>query len=297
MGERYELRRVLRRGGVGVVFEAYDRVLDQAIALKIVRAEYAGDRAWAERLAREVKLARQINHQNVCRVYDIGVADRHPFLTMELATRGTLRDEIASGEYAARPLDDRLADARAIAAGLAAIHAAGIIHRDVSPQNVLRMADGSLVLSDFGLATDRFDGTSSVQGGTVAYMAPEVVRGARASMASDIWSLAVVIHEIALDRGRDGPRTGRICFCLISGGLLYGRKRPSFRCAERAWPKLHQHVPAAPPTSRSGLARACRSGGADSGARSARPQRSGWWRWRSCLLLLTLPGVLRPAIR
>ncbi len=193
--DRYELRRLLGRGGMGVVYEAYDRVLEQAIAVKVVRPEYAGDRTWAERLAREVKLARQINHPNVCRVFDFGIAEAHPFLTMELACGGTLRDEIAAGRMKERSLQQRAADARAIASGLAAIHAAGIIHRDVAPQNVLRMADGTLVLSDFGLATSRSDGTSSVHGGTVAYMAPEVVLGARSSVASDIWSVGAVIHE------------------------------------------------------------------------------------------------------
>ncbi|HVT06680.1 MAG TPA: hypothetical protein VHO67_04455, partial [Polyangia bacterium] len=72
--ERYELGDILGRGGMGVVFRAYDRVLDQEIAIKIVRAEYAGDRVWAQRLAREVRLARQINHPNVCRVFDVGQA-------------------------------------------------------------------------------------------------------------------------------------------------------------------------------------------------------------------------------
>jgi serine/threonine protein kinase len=195
LAERYELRRILGQGGMGVVFEAYDRVLGAAIAIKIVRQEYAGERAWAERLAREVKLARQINHPNVCRVFDVGQAEAHPFLTMELAPGGTLREEIASGRVDARPFEQRLSDATMIASGLGAIHAARIVHRDVAPQNVLRMGDGSLVLSDFGLATDRLHGSSSVHGGTVAYMAPEVVRGACSSTASDVWSLGVVIHE------------------------------------------------------------------------------------------------------
>ncbi len=195
LAERYELRQVLGRGGMGVVFEAYDRILDESVAIKIVRAEYAGERAWAERLAREVKLARQINHPNVCRVFDFGQADAHPFLIMELAGRGTLRDEIIRGEVQKRPLDGRLSDARTLASGLAAIHAAGIVHRDIAPQNALRMDDGRLVLSDFGLAVDNVDGGSSIHGGTVAYMAPEVVRGSHSSFASDVWSLGVVIHE------------------------------------------------------------------------------------------------------
>ena len=109
---------------------------------------------WATRLAREVKLARQIQHPNVCRVFDFEQAEGRAFLVMELAEKGSLRDELRSGAMAARPLAERIADARAVASALAAIHAAGIVHRDMSPQNMLRMGDGRLVLSDFGLATD-----------------------------------------------------------------------------------------------------------------------------------------------
>jgi hypothetical protein len=218
--ERYELRRLVGRGGMGVVYEAHDHLIDQLIALKIVRAEYAGERAWAERLAREVKLARQINHPNVCRVYDFGVADGHPFLTMELAAGGTLREEIREGALAARSIEQRLGDLRAMAAGLAAIHGAGIIHRDVSPQNVLRMGDGRLVLSDFGLATDRFDGTSSVHGGTAAYMAPEVIRGGGASFASDLWALGIVMHEVMFGARPSWSKGGRMLLEPVHGGAL-----------------------------------------------------------------------------
>ncbi len=179
---RYEIGKIIGQGGMGVVVQAFDRSLGVEVAIKIVRAEYAGEREWSERLAREVKLARQIQHANVCRVFDYAQADGRGFLIMELATGGTLRDELRAGVTAARPLAARIADARAIAAGLTAIHAAGIVHRDISPQNALRMSDGRLVLSDFGLATDSFDGTTSIRGGTVAYMAPEVARGGRAEL-------------------------------------------------------------------------------------------------------------------
>jgi hypothetical protein len=161
-----------------------------------VRAELAGQRVWAARLAREVRLARQIHHPHVCRVFDFEQADGRAFLVMELADGGTVRDEIRSGTLAARPVAARIADARAVASALDAIHSAGIVHRDLSPQNLLRMGDGRVVLSDFGLAVDVSDSTSSVHGGTVAYMAPEIVRGDRANVASDIWGLGVVIHEM-----------------------------------------------------------------------------------------------------
>jgi serine/threonine protein kinase len=196
LGGRYQIRKVIGRGGMGLVVQAFDLTLGEDVAVKILRVEYAGERAWTERLAREVKLARQIHHPHVCRVFDFAQADGRAFLIMELSTLGSLRDELASGALAKRSTEQRIADIVALAAGLDAIHAAGIVHRDVTPQNMLRMADGRVVMSDFGLATDSFESTASIHGGTVAYMAPEVLRGQRASFASDVWALGVVSHEI-----------------------------------------------------------------------------------------------------
>ena len=207
LGGRYTIEKVLGRGGCGVVVRAHDRDLREAVAIKIVRAELAGEQVWAARLAREVKLARQIQHPHVCRVFDFQHADGRVFLVMELA-KGTLREEIRTGVMTARPLADRIADARAVASALSAIHKAGIVHRDLTPQNLLRMADGRVVVTDFGLATDARDGASTVHGGTVSYMAPELLRGGRSSVASDLWALGVVIHEIVFGvkpRWGEGP--------------------------------------------------------------------------------------------
>jgi tRNA A-37 threonylcarbamoyl transferase component Bud32 len=192
---RYVVEKIIGHGASGVVVRAHDGDLQQEVAIKIVRAELVNQRVWAARLAREVKLARQIQHPNVCRVFDFEQAEGRAFLVMELAEKGSLRDELRSGALAARPLAQRIADARAVASALAAIHTAGIVHRDLSLQNLLRMGDGRLVLSDFGLATDASE-TTSIHGGTVAYMAPEVVLGAKASVASDIWALGVLMHEV-----------------------------------------------------------------------------------------------------
>jgi tRNA A-37 threonylcarbamoyl transferase component Bud32 len=202
LGGRYTIEKVLGRGGCGVVVRAHDRVLKEAVAIKIVRAELATETVWAERLAREVKLARQIQHPHVCRVFDFQQADGRVFLVMELAARGTVREEIRTGALKARPLAARIDDARAVASALAAIHQAGIVHRDLTPQNLLRMSDGRVVLTDFGLATDAREGTS-VAGGTISYMAPELLRGGRSSFVSDVWALGVVMHEIVFS---DKPR-------------------------------------------------------------------------------------------
>jgi hypothetical protein len=193
---RYQIEDVIGRGGSGIVLRAFDRVTQVVVAIKILKPDLAADPRWVERFSRELRLARQIQHANVCRVFDIGQADGHWFITMELASGGTLRDHF--GEVGRRrSFEQKLEDARAVIAGLAAIHEAGVVHRDVKPDNFLRMADGRLVLSDFGLATNPSDGSMvSIMVGTPAYMAPEVVLGDQSSFRSDMWSLGVVLHEI-----------------------------------------------------------------------------------------------------
>jgi serine/threonine protein kinase len=193
---RYQVEAVIGKGGSGIVLRAFDRVAQVPVAIKLLKPELAADPRWIERFSRELRLGRQMQHPNVCRIFDIGQADGHWFITMDLASGGTLRDVL--GEAATmRPLEERLSDVRAVVAGLQAIHAAGIIHRDVKPDNFLRMDDRRLVLSDFGLATNPADApTVSIMVGTPHYMAPEVVMGDVASARSDVWSAAVVIHEI-----------------------------------------------------------------------------------------------------
>lgn len=210
---RYEVRRLLGRGGMGIVVQALDRVLGENVALKLLRPELASERRWVERLAREVKLARQIQHPNVCRVFDF-VQDRgQAFVVMELALR-TLRDErrlLGSSSQRApddRTMECRFDDVRSIVRGVAAIHAGGVIHRDITLANVLRLADGRLVVSDFGLAMGADDPAASLHGGTFAYMAPELTLGGKASYASDVWALGVVIHEVMFgDRPSWRPNT------------------------------------------------------------------------------------------
>jgi serine/threonine-protein kinase len=209
---RYQVEAVIGRGGSGIVLRAFDRVAQVPVAVKILKPDLASDPRWIERFSRELRLARQIQHSNVCRVFDIGQADGHWFITMELATAGTLRDQL--GKHAdARTTEEKVADIRAVAGGLAAIHEAGIVHRDVKPDNFLRMADGRLVLTDFGLATNPADAPIvSIMVGTPHYMAPEVVMGEPAAPESDVWSAGVVIHEILLGTRpeRTSPTRSRV---------------------------------------------------------------------------------------
>jgi hypothetical protein len=193
---RYQIEAVIGKGGSGVVLRAFDRVSAMVVAVKVLKTALTHDPRWEKRFQRELRLGRPVQHPNVCRIFDIGDADGYRFLTMEHAKGGTLRDLIKKNQPL-RPLLDRLKDAQDAIAGLAAIHATGIVHRDVKPDNMLRMEDGRLVLSDFGLATDLPDSTMvSVFVGTPHYMAPEVREGDPATTRSDVWSLGVVLYEI-----------------------------------------------------------------------------------------------------
>jgi serine/threonine protein kinase len=198
---RYQVEEIIGKGGSGVVLRVFDRTVQSVVALKVLKAELARDTKWDKRFSRELRLGRPIQHPNVCRIFDIGEADGHRFLTMELATGGSLRDELKRRPALERPLADRLADARAAIEGLAAIHASGVVHRDFKPDNLLRMEDGRLVISDFGLATDAATAPGvTVMIGTPHYMAPEVLAGEPATARSDVWALGVVLHEIVFGR-------------------------------------------------------------------------------------------------
>ena len=211
---RYQIDAAIGEGGSGQVFRAWDRMLGEPIALKVLRPERAREKSWIKRLGREVKVARAIRHPNVCRVFDLANADGHWLVSMELASGGTLRDTLQSAR--SRTVAERLADARAICAGLAAIHVVGITHRDVTPQNVLRMADGRLVLSDFGLAVENDETT--VQGGTPRYMAPEAAMGQRLDRRSDVWQLGSILHELFFDRRPEWQSDGgRLVFVEPAG--------------------------------------------------------------------------------
>jgi serine/threonine protein kinase len=206
---RYQIETTIGKGGSGVVLRAFDRIAQAPVAVKILKPELAADPRWVERFSRELRLARQIQHANVCRVFDIGEADGHRFLTMELASEGTLRTG-ARGDAPPRSMQERIADARALVAGMAAIHAAGIVHRDVKPENLLRMEDGRLVVSDFGLATNPAQtATVTLMVGTPSYMAPEMSMGDPASFRSDVWAIGVVMHEILFARRPEWEVTAR----------------------------------------------------------------------------------------
>jgi serine/threonine-protein kinase len=197
---RYRLGGLLGAGGMGFVFAAVDEADGQPLAVKVLRPELSSPR-WAARMAREVQLARTIRHPNVCRVMSFGQVDGYSFITMDLATGGNLSRELRS-KAPGREWVDRIADVTAIVSALAAVHEAGIVHRDLTPQNILRFADGRLAIADFSLALDQPGMTTQIRG-TPSYMAPEVLAGETPSYASDVWQLGMLMHEVLFGRRPD----------------------------------------------------------------------------------------------
>jgi serine/threonine protein kinase len=160
------------RGGMGEVYRAEDLKLSQTVALKFLPESIAQDGAALARFHREVRIARQVSHANVCRVFDIGDADGLPFLTMEYVDGEDLATLLR--RIGRLPSDKAVEVARQICAGLAAAHEHGVIHRDLKPANVMIDGRGKVRITDFGLAgvAGTFRAEES-RAGTPAYMAPE----------------------------------------------------------------------------------------------------------------------------
>ena len=190
---RYQILGLVGRGGMGEVYRAEDLSLGQSVALKFLPDAVALD---AERLARfrtEVSVARQVSHPNVCRVYDIGEADGHVFLSMEYVDGEDLASLL---RRIGRLAPDKAAEmARQLCAGLAAAHDKGVLHRDLKPANVMIDGRGRVRLADFGLAGAAGSETPGLAG-TPAYMAPEQFVGHAASVQSDIYALGLVLYEM-----------------------------------------------------------------------------------------------------
>jgi hypothetical protein len=193
--DRYRIVAMAGRGGMGEVYRAEDLKLSQTMALKFLPESIAQDGAALARFHREVRIARQVSHANVCRVFDIGDADGLPFLTMEYVDGEDLATLLR--RIGRLPSDKAVEVARQICAGLAAAHEHGVIHRDLKPANVMIDGRGKVRITDFGLAgvAGTFRAEES-RAGTPAYMAPEQLAGKDASLQSDIYALGLVLYEV-----------------------------------------------------------------------------------------------------
>lgn len=196
---RYRIVGLLGKGGMGEVYRATDLTLGQSVALKFLPATATEDRFLLERFHGEVRIARQISHPNVCRVYDIGETEGMPYISMEYVDGEDLASLLP--RIGRLPGDRAVAAARKICAGLAAAHAKGVIHRDLKPHNIMMDKRGEIVIMDFGLAAiaDQLSGPEA-RNGTPAYMSPEQLKGTEVTARSDIFALGLVLYEIFTGR-------------------------------------------------------------------------------------------------
>jgi serine/threonine protein kinase len=191
---RYEIQSVLGVGGMGIVYKAYDRELDDLVAIKTLRCEQLSmNPSLVDRFKQEIRLARRITHPNVLRTHDLGESNGSRFLSMEFVRGRTLKQLVETGEIVPTAVGLRIA--KQICAGLAAAHEAGVIHRDVKSQNIMIGPTGGVKIMDFGIArlTDDPEMTAT---GTPDYMSPEQTRGLPLDYRSDIYSTGVVLYEI-----------------------------------------------------------------------------------------------------
>jgi serine/threonine protein kinase len=193
---RYRLERRLGAGGMASVWLAHDERLGRRVAVKVISDSLASDPAFVARFEREARAAAVLSHRNVVKLFDYGVDDHRPYLVLEYVEGPSLADWLAREP---RPPLDSDALARRLLDALAHIHAAGIVHRDIKPGNVLLDADGTPKVTDFGIAktdeTTALTRTGQVIG-TLKYLAPEVTEGAPATVATDLYSLGVLLREV-----------------------------------------------------------------------------------------------------
>jgi len=209
--DRYRLERLLGHGGMAAVWLAEDEVLERPVAIKVLSDTISSDPEFLARFRREAQVAAGLSHPNLIGVYDYAEGDERPYLVMEYVPGETLAERMRHGGGLSC---GRLA--QELLGAVAHIHAAGIVHRDVKPQNVLIAADGSAKLIDFGIALPK-DATALTRTGhllgTARYIAPEVMAGSAATERSDLFSCGVLLRDCLGNRpgGQLRGPVARLC--------------------------------------------------------------------------------------
>ena len=197
LGGRYEILQALGEGGMGAVYKARDRELDRLVALKVIRPDLARNPAIIQRFKQELILARQVTHRNVVRIFDLGEADGIKFITMEFIEGKDLRSLLL--EHKKFSPEEAAEIIRQVALALDTAHTEGVIHRDLKPQNIMRDAQGRIVVMDFGLARSlESDGMTQTGAliGTMEYMSPEQGLGQELDQRSDLFTLGLIFYEL-----------------------------------------------------------------------------------------------------
>jgi len=209
LAERYRMIGLLGRGGMGEVYRADDLKLGQPVALKFLPRHLASDKDRLDRFYAEVRIARQVSHPNVCRVYDVAEIDGQQYLSMEYVDGEDLASLLK--RIGRLPADKALDISRELCAGLAAAHDRGVLHRDLKPANVMIDGRGRARITDFGLAVAAGEAIEGEVSGTPAYMAPEQLAGRPASIRSDVYALGLVLYELYTGRKAfDGATFGEL---------------------------------------------------------------------------------------
>jgi serine/threonine protein kinase/Tfp pilus assembly protein PilF len=198
---RYEIIDELGKGGMGKIYRAFDKKIDMEVALKLVKSEIAADKKTVERFRNELRLAREIAHRNVCRMYDLNEEKGIYYITMEYVPGEDLKSFIRR----AAPLSTgkAISIAKQICAGLAEAHRLGVVHRDLKPGNIMIDKDGSAKIMDFGIARSLHAKGVTGAGmmvGTPEYMSPEQVEGKDVDERSDVYSLGIILYEMLTGR-------------------------------------------------------------------------------------------------
>ncbi|MFP4147903.1 MAG: protein kinase domain-containing protein [Nitriliruptoraceae bacterium] len=203
VAERYALREPIASGGAAIVWRAYDENLSRTVAIKLLHPHHANDPTVVERFEREARAAAQLNHPNAVRIYDTGREDDLVYLVMEHVDGPSLREVVRTQGQ----LDPVVVAAvgEQVAAALGEAHGHGLVHRDIKPANILIAADGTVKVTDFGIAKalSSADATLTTPGtvvGTAAYVAPEQLEDAEIDARADIYALGIVLHECLTGR-------------------------------------------------------------------------------------------------
>ncbi len=197
----FDISRPLGYGGMGVVYRAMDLRLNREVALKLPLYHFRYNDSAKHRFLHEARSVAALDHPNLCSIYEVGESDEgYPYLAMPLYAGETLRERLARD--GPLPIPRAIEIAREVAEGLSSAHAAGIVHRDIKPGNVMLLADGSVKVLDFGLAKARDISLTGSRflAGTVAYMAPEQILGQEVDERTDLWSFGVTLYEMLTGR-------------------------------------------------------------------------------------------------
>jgi serine/threonine protein kinase len=203
IANRYEVLSPLGKGGMGMVYKAHDRMLEETVAIKVLRSEFANTPDMAKRFRHEIKLARKVTHRNVCRIHEYGEDGGIRYISMEFV-EGTDLKQLVRERGGQIPAEEGFEIAAQSADGLQAIHDVGIIHRDLKTSNIMLDGRGHVRLMDFGIAKIAAERSSAGGGltstgqimGTPEYMSPEQCLGDKIDQRSDIYALGVVIYEV-----------------------------------------------------------------------------------------------------